>query len=55
MKFIFILPDLMLANSLYRNKFLYRQFHTSSPRYVHPLIWVFVKPALKGLAWITGR
>ncbi|CAF0810353.1 unnamed protein product [Rotaria sordida] len=45
----------MIFKSLYQSKFIYRQFHTSSPRHIHPLIWVFLKPALKGVAWITGR
>lgn len=45
----------MFFNSLSKTKLVYRQFHTSSPRHVHPLIWVFLKPALKGVAWITGR
>jgi len=50
------LPDLMLINSLLTNKIVYhRSFHTSSPRHVHPIIWVFLKPVLKGVAFLTGR
>ncbi|CAF3842138.1 unnamed protein product [Adineta steineri] len=37
------------------NKHIYQKFHTSSPRHVNPILWVFLKPALKGIAWITGR
>ncbi|UJR15858.1 hypothetical protein I4U23_002784 [Adineta vaga] len=51
----FNLEYLMLFKSFNQNKFVYRQFHTSSPRHINPLIWVFLKPALKGIAWVTGR
>ncbi|CAF3880014.1 unnamed protein product, partial [Rotaria magnacalcarata] len=51
----FNLEYLMNFSYLYRHKLIVRQFHTSSPRHVHPLIWIFLKPALKGVAWLTGR
>jgi hypothetical protein len=45
----------MLFHSWYQNKLVYRPFHTSSPRRIPPLVWIFLKPALKGVAWLTGR
>lgn len=52
---LLILADCMFFRPIYQKPFLARPFHTSSPRHVHPLIWVFLKPALKGVAWLTGR
>jgi len=37
------------------NKIVHRSFHTSSPRHFHPVVWIFVKPAIKLVAFITGR
>ncbi|CAF3416917.1 unnamed protein product [Rotaria socialis] len=51
----FNLEYLMNFSYLIRQKLVVRQFHTSSPRHIHPLIWIILKPALKGAAWLTGR
>lgn len=32
-----------------------RNFHTSRPRHLHPIIWVVFRPALKLMAVLTGR
>lgn len=45
----------MLISSVLTTKTVCRLFHTSSPRHVHPIIWVFLKPVLKGVAFLTGR
>lgn len=45
----------MLFHPIHHRSVVCRPFHTSSPRHVHPLIWVFLKPTLKGVAWLTGR
>ena len=50
-----ILADSMMLTCLHQNKVIHRQFHTSSPRHVHPFIWVFLKPVLKIIPWIAGK
>lgn len=32
-----------------------RNFHTSRPRHLHPIIWAVFRPALKLMAVLTGR
>lgn len=32
-----------------------RNFHTSEPRHIHPIMWAVFRPALKLMAVLTGR
>lgn len=32
-----------------------RNFHTSAPRHIHPILWAVFRPALKLMAVLTGR